>query len=167
MSKHCTSDSDHCLDLNAPHEVNAAFKIIATYLKEVEELCNQKSYDVLDRACRSLDGLNYSHQNQIYRWSTRNKAESLRLKAIAKVDKIKSFEIGQLVKFKPNTSWDNKHDNTVWNIEHVIGVVKRRNKHTVSLKEISRRINGNGFEDMRCSGLNWKLNPDFDTFLDE
>ena len=82
-------------------------------------------------------------------------------------DRIKGFEIGQLVKFHPNASHHEEDGNYPWGIEHVIGRVTRRNQNTVSVIEISRRRYNTEVENTSYSGRRWRMLPASDDIIDE
>ena len=85
----------------------------------------------------------------------------------ARVDRIKGFEIGQLVKFHPNARHHEEDGNYPWGVEHVIGRVTRRNQNTVSVIEISRRRYNTEVENTSFSGRRWRMLPGSDKIIDE
>ena len=85
----------------------------------------------------------------------------------ARVDRIKGFEIGQLVKFNPNASHHDEDGNYPWGVEHIIGRVTRRNPNTVSVIEVSRRKYNSDVEQTNLAGRRWRMHPGHDDILDE
>jgi len=170
MTKHYYNDPEYYLELNAPDSVNKAFEKIISYLNDVEEMSNVRSFNHLAKVTRAINSIVRPHQSIIHQWTNQIYNEKREADRQLKIDRIKGFNIGQVIKFKPSTSWDAKHHNDhgyIYDVEHVIAVVKRRNKKSISVKEISRRIRGTSSEDVRNSNSHWKLNLEFDSIIDE
>ena len=151
-----------------PEEVDKAFATILQHLEEVQSMCNIKVHTPLHKIFQSLDALPRRQKQQVSEWRTQVYREERIAKEKARVDRIKGFEIGQLVKFIPCASHHNDEDNNyTWGIDHIIGRVKSRNKSTVSVIEISRRRHGAEVENPAHAGRRWRMLPSHDEILDE
>ena len=154
--------------LGAPDEVESAFQTILGYLGEVETMCNYKCVTPLSKVFDALDALPRTQKNKMNGWRNQLYQERREAKAKAKDDRIKGFEIGQLVKFKPRAQHHSDQDGHYhWNVDHIIGRVSRRNRHTVSVIEVSRRKNGIDAEVVSSEGLRWRMHPADDVIIDE
>lgn len=153
--------------LNAPDSVNEAFEKIIEYLAEVEEMSSIKSHDFLSKSCRAVESINRDQQSTLWKWKNQAYNEKKVAEKQAKIDRIKGFKIGQLVKFKPKAIHHFGDENHTWGIEHVIGRVTRRNKNTVSVIEVSRRRHSSDAEDTRTFGCRWRMSPHEDDIIDE
>jgi hypothetical protein len=154
--------------LGAPDEVKSAFQTILGYLGEVETMCNYKCDGPLQKIFSALESLPRAQRNLTSKWSNQRYAEKRSAAAKAKVERIKGFEIGQLVKFRPRAAHHSEQDGLYhWNVDHIIGRVSRRNKHTVSVIEVSRRKNGIDVEVVSSEGIRWRMHPEKDDIVDE
>jgi len=153
--------------LNAPEDIEAAFEKIISYLDEVEEMSNVRSYNHLAKVIRAVNSLSRNHLNKTHEWSNQIYYEKKAATQKAKIDRIKGFEIGQLVKFRPKGDHHYKDGHSPYLIAHVIGKVVRRNRHTVSVVEVSRRRMSSEAEDTRSSGARWRMSPQADTIIGE
>jgi hypothetical protein len=160
-------DPEYYKTLNAPDSVNKAFKKIIEYLAEVEEMSSIKSYDFLTRSCRAVESINRDQQTKLWEWKNQAYSEKKVAEKQARIDRIKGFKIGQLVKFSPKALHHAADENYMWGITHVIGRVTRRNKNTVSVIEVSRRRSTAESEDTRSFGCRWRMAPDKDIIIDE
>lgn len=160
-------DPEYYKTLNAPDSVNKAFKKIIEYLAEVEEMSSIKSYDFLTRSCRAVESINRDQQTKLWQWKNQAFNEKKVAEKQARIDRIKGFKIGQLVKFRPRADHHVADGNYAWNITHVIGRVVRRSKYTVSVIEVSRRRGSLDPEVTRNSGDRWRMSPHKDTIIDE
>jgi len=154
--------------LGAPDEVEAAFQTILGYLGEVETMCNYKCDGPLQKIFSALESLSRAQKNLTSKWSNQRYAEKRAAAAKAKIDRIKGFEIGQLVKFRPSASHHSDEDgNHPWGVDHLIGRVTRRSTHTVSVIEVSRRSYNSEVEQTNYAGIRWRMHPEQDTIIDE
>ena len=154
--------------LGAPDEVEDAFQTILGYLGEVETMCNYKCVTPLAKVFDALDALPRSQKSKVQGWRNQVYQEKRAAQKKAKIDRIKGFEIGQLVKFRPNASHHSDEDgNHPWGIDHLIGRVTRRSTHTVSVIEVSRRRHSSEVEQTNYAGIRWRMHPDQDTIIDE
>ena len=151
-----------------PEEVDKAFATILQHLEEVQSMCNIKVHTPLHKIFQSLEALPRKQKQQVSDWRTQVYREERIAKEKARVDRIKGFEIGHLVKFRPMASHHNDEDNNyTWGIEHVIGRIKSRNKNTVSVIEVSRRRHGAEVENPAYAGCRWRMLPGYDDIIDE
>ena len=160
-------DPEYYKTLNAPDSVNEAFAKIIGYLAEVEEMSSIKSHDFLTRSCRAVDSINRNQQTRLWEWKNQVYNEKKFAEKKAAEARVKGFEIGQLVKFRPRSDHHIADGNYAWNITHVIGKVTRRSKHTVSVIEVSRRRGSLDPEVTRNAGDRWRMSPHKDTIIDE
>ena len=150
-----------------PDEVNDAFATILQHLEEVQSMCNVKVTGPLNRVFDSLDSLPRKQKTKVSEWRQQVYREERVAREKARVDRIKGFEIGQLVKFNPNASHHDEDGNYPWGVEHIIGRVTRRNPNTVSVIEVSRRKYNSDVEQTNCAGRRWRMHPGNDDILDE
>ncbi len=150
-----------------PDEVDKAFATILQHLEEVQSMCNIKVTSPLAKIFESLEALPRRQKQQVTEWRQQTYREQRIAKEKARVDRIKGFEIGQLVKFSPNASHHEEDGNYPWGIEHVIGRVTRRNQNTVSVIEVSRRRYNAEVEQTNYSGRRWRMLPASDDIIDE
>ena len=154
--------------LGASDEVEVAFQTILGYLGEVETMCNYKCVTPLAKVFDALDALPRSQKTKVQGWRNQVYQERRVAQKKAKYDRIKGFEIGQLVKFRPRAAHHSEQDGLYhWNVDHIIGRVSRRNKHTVSVIEVSRRKNGIDVEVVSSEGIRWRMHPEKDDIVDE
>jgi len=150
-----------------PEEVNKAFDTILQHLDDVQAMCNIKVHTPLYRIFESIEALPRKQKQQVNDW----RQEVYRAERIAneksRVDRIKGFEIGQLVKFHPNASHHEEDGNYPWGIDHVIARVVRRNPNTVSVLEVSRRKYNSDVEQTNLAGRRWRMHPGNDDIIDE
>ena len=151
-----------------PDEVDKAFATILQHLEEVQSMCNIKVTSPLAKIFESLEALPRKQKQQVSEWRQQVYREQRVAREKARVDRIKGFEIGQLVKFKPNASHHGDEDGHYsWGVQHVIGRVSRRNQNTVSVIEISRRRHGAEVENTSYAGRRWRMLPSSDEIIDE
>ena len=150
-----------------PDEVDKAFATILQHLEEVQSMCNIKVTSPLAKIFESLEALPRRQKQQVTEWRQQVYREQRIAKEKARVDRIKGFEIGQLVKFSPNASHHEEDGNYPWGVEHVIGRVTRRNQNTVSVIEVSRRRYNAEVEQTNYSGCRWRMLPSSDQIIDE
>jgi len=154
--------------IGAPDEVEKAFQTILGYLSEVEKLCNYKCDAPLHKVFQAINSLPRDQKQSTNKWSNRRFSEKMARVRKEKHDRIKGFEIGQLVKFAPHARHHEEQDGKfVWGIDHVIARVTRRNQHTISAIEISRRGRNQDAENPAHSGLRWRISPQQDTIINE
>jgi len=157
----------HYTTQDLPDEVSDAFGTILNHLEEVQSMCNVKVTGPLHKVFDALDALPRKQKNQVSEWRTQTYREERIAREKARVDRIKGFEIGQLVKFHPNASHHDEDGNYPWGIEHVIGRVTRRNSITVSVVEVSRKKHGADVEQTTSANRRWRMHPSQDDILDE
>ena len=150
-----------------PDEVDSAFATILAHLQEVQSMCNVKVTGPLHKVFDALDALPRMQKNKVSEWRQEVYREERIAREKARVDRIKGFEIGQLVKFHPNASHHDEDGNYPWGIEHVIGRVTRRNSITVSVVEVSRKKHGADVEQTTSANRRWRMHPSQDDILDE
>ena len=151
-----------------PDEVESAFATILQHLKDVQSMCNIKVYTPLNKLFESLEALPRRQKAQVSEWRQQVYREERVAREKARVDRIKGFEIGQLVKFRPTASHHGDEDgNYPWGVEHVIGRVTRRNQNTVSVIEVSRRRFNTEVEQTNYAGRRWRMLPASDDIIDE
>ena len=150
-----------------PDEVDKAFATILQHLEEVQSMCNIKVTSPLAKIFESLEALPRKQKQQVSEWRQQIYREERVAREKARVDRIKGFEIGQLVKFSPNASHHEEDGNYPWGVDHIIGRVTRRNQNTVSVIEISRRRYNTEVENTAFSGRRWRMLPGSDKIIDE
>ena len=150
-----------------PEEVNKAFDTILQHLDDVQAMCNIKVHTPLYRIFESIEALPRKQKQQVNDWRQEVYRAERRANEKARVDRIKGFEIGQLVKFAPHARHHEEDGNYPWGLHHVIARVTRRNVNTVSVIEISRRRTGAESENTSYSGRRWRMHPDQDNIVDE
>ena len=150
-----------------PEEVDNAFATILQHLEEVQSMCNIKVHTPLSKIFESLEALPRKQKQQVSEWRQQVYREERVAREKARVDRIKGFEIGQLVKFHPNASHHEEDGNYPWGVDHIIGRVTRRNQNTVSVIEISRRRYNTEVENTSFSGRRWRMLPGSDKIIDE
>jgi len=150
-----------------PDEVDSAFATILAHLQEVQSMCNVKVTGPLHKVFDALDALPRMQKNKVSEWRQEVYREERIAREKARVDRIKGFEIGQLVKFHPNASHHDEDGNYPWGIDHVIARVVRRNPNTVSVLEVSRRKYNSDVEQTNFAGRRWRMHPGNDDILDE
>ncbi len=151
-----------------PDEVDKAFATILQHLEEVQMMCNIKVTSPLAKIFESLEALPRKQKQQVSDWRQQIYREERVAREKTRVDRIKGFEIGDLVKFRRMASQHNEEDNNdIWGIENVIGRIKSRNKNTVSVIEVSRRRHGAEVENPAYAGCRWRMLPGYDDIIDE
>jgi len=150
-----------------PDEVDKAFATILQHLEDVQSMCNVKVTGPLHKVFDALEALPRKQKTQVSEWRTQTYREERIAREKARVDRIKGFEIGQLVKFHPNASHHDEDGNYPWGVEHIIGRVARRNQNTVSVIEVSRRKHSSDAEQTNYAGKRWRMLPASDDILDE
>jgi hypothetical protein len=150
-----------------PDEVDSAFATILAHLQEVQSMCNVKVTGPLHKVFDALDALPRMQKNKVSEWRQEVYREERIAREKARVDRIKGFEIGQLVKFHPNASHHDEDGNYPWGVEHIIGRVARRNQNTVSVIEVSRRRSASDVEQTNYAGRRWRMLPGTDNVIDE
>jgi hypothetical protein len=153
--------------LGFPDEVNEAFATILKHLEEVQEVCNVKVTKPLNKVFDALESLPRDQKQRVNEWRHQVYSEQREAKKKAKIDRIKGFELGQLVKFEPHAQHHDDDGNHPWGIKHIIGRVTRRSTHTVSVIEVSCRRRSASVEHTMHAGRRWRLHPEQDTILDE
>ena len=150
-----------------PEEVNKAFDTILQHLDDVQAMCNIKVHTPLYRIFESIEALPRKQKQQVNEWRQEVYRAERRANEKARVDRIKGFEIGQLVKFCPHARHHEEDGNYPWGVQHVIARVTRRNSNTVSVIEVSRRRHDADVENQTWAGKRWRMHPDQDNIVDE
>jgi hypothetical protein len=150
-----------------PDEVNDAFAAILQHLEEVQSMCNVKVTGPLNRVFDSLDSLPRKQKTKVSEWRQQVYREERSRREQMRVDRIKGFEIGQLVKFIPDARHHEEDGNYPWGISHIIGRVARRNQNTVSVIEVSRRRQSSDVEQTNYTGVRWRMLPGTDSIINE